>query len=128
MGAPKTEAGRRFVAVPPHILPCLTQHLAEHVGADAESPVLTGERGARVRPAALQSAWTSRGSTLADQTYTFLTCATLGNSLAATTGANLRELMVTMGHASPDAALRYLHATEDRDAVIAKMKSGAEAS
>jgi integrase len=42
-----------------------------------------------------------------------------GNTLAAATGASTKELMARMGHASPAAALRYQHATLERDAVIA---------
>ena len=40
--------------------------------------------------------------------------------MAAATGASLRELMYRMGHASPAAALRYQHATEQRDGGIAQ--------
>jgi integrase len=43
----------------------------------------------------------------------------VGNTLAASTGASLKELMTRMGHASPRAAL-YQHATRDRDKVIAQ--------
>ncbi|MGH3119299.1 MAG: tyrosine-type recombinase/integrase, partial [Gaiellales bacterium] len=43
-----------------------------------------------------------------------------GNTWAAATGASTRELMARMGHANQDAALRYQHATEDRDRVIAE--------
>jgi len=39
--------------------------------------------------------------------------------LAAATGASTKELMRRAGHASPAAALRYQHATEDRDKAIA---------
>lgn len=35
-----------------------------------------------------------------------------GNTLTATAGANPRELMARMGHASPRAALIYLHSTD----------------
>lgn len=42
-----------------------------------------------------------------------------GNTWAAATGASTRELMVRMGHATPDAALRYQHATQERDRAIA---------
>lgn len=42
-----------------------------------------------------------------------------GNTLAAATGASLRELMSRMGHASSRAALIYQHATADRDRAIA---------
>ena len=42
-----------------------------------------------------------------------------GNTLAAETGATLRELMDRMGHASTRAALIYLHAREQRGKTIA---------
>ena len=42
-----------------------------------------------------------------------------GNTLAAETGATLKELMARMGHASTRAAVIYLHAREVRDQEIA---------
>ena len=42
------------------------------------------------------------------------------NTLAAATGASTRELMHRMGHGSSAAALRYQHATRDRDRDIAE--------
>jgi integrase len=47
-----------------------------------------------------------------------------GNTWAATTGASTKELMARMGHASASAALRYQHATADRDRAIAHALSG----
>jgi integrase len=46
-----------------------------------------------------------------------------GATLAAATGASTKELMNRLGHASSDAALRYQHATEDRDRSIAEALS-----
>jgi len=42
-----------------------------------------------------------------------------GNLLVADAGANLRELMERMGHASSRAALIYLHSTNDRQRTLA---------
>jgi len=42
-----------------------------------------------------------------------------GLTWAAATGASVAELMRRGGHASPAAALRYQHATEDRDRALA---------
>ena len=39
--------------------------------------------------------------------------------MAAATGASTKELMHRLGHASPRAALRYQHATAERDEAIA---------
>lgn len=44
-------------------------------------------------------------------------------TMAATTGASTKELMRRGGHSTPAAALRYQHATEDRDKTIAKAMS-----
>jgi integrase len=42
-----------------------------------------------------------------------------GGTLAAATGASLKELMARLGHSSTRAALIYLPATRDRDQAIA---------
>lgn len=45
----------------------------------------------------------------------------VANTLAARVpGTTTKDLMARMGHASPDAALRYLHASPEADAAIAK--------
>jgi integrase len=55
--APKTNAGRRTLAVPPNVLSVLEDHLKTFVGAEPDAPVLVGEKGAAVSPAVLQTAW-----------------------------------------------------------------------
>ena len=42
-----------------------------------------------------------------------------GNQLTANAGANLKELMVRMGHDSERAALIYLHSSAERQRVLA---------
>ena len=42
-----------------------------------------------------------------------------GNTLAASSGSSLKDLMSRMGHDSPAAALIYQHATREADAAIA---------
>jgi integrase len=42
-----------------------------------------------------------------------------GATWAATAGATVRELMDRLGHTTPTMALRYQHATEERDRAIA---------
>jgi integrase len=43
----------------------------------------------------------------------------MGNMLTAEAGANLRELMDRMGHASTRAAMIYLHSTDERQRRLA---------
>jgi len=54
-----------------------------------------------------------------DPTVQFRDLRHLAGPTAASAGASLREIMSRMGHASSDAALRYLKASERRDAEIA---------
>ena len=42
-----------------------------------------------------------------------------GNAFTADAGANLRELMARMGHASTRAAMVYLHSTDERQRTLA---------
>jgi integrase len=42
-----------------------------------------------------------------------------GGTLAAATGASLKDLMARLGHSSTRAALIYQHASRDRDQAIA---------
>jgi hypothetical protein len=44
----------------------------------------------------------------------------VGGTLAAATGASLKELMARLGHSSTRAALIYQHASPDRDQAIAR--------
>jgi hypothetical protein len=43
--------------------------------------------------------------------------------MAASTGATIKDLMRRLGHASPAASYRYLHAVDGRDAEIASALS-----
>ena len=49
-----------------------------------------------------------------------------GNTLAAGSGANLRELMGRVGHASARAAMLYLHGSYERQQAIAESRKPAD--
>lgn len=121
---PKTDAGRRIVALPQVLVPELEAHLASFVGPATTDLVFTGERGAPLdrtnfrdrfwKPATVGAG--VPGLRVHDLRHTAAT-------LAATTGASTKELMARLGHASPRAALIYQHATRDRDVGIAEALS-----
>lgn len=117
---PKTAAGRRTVAIPPHVLPALTAHLETFTAAGPDALVFTGERGGPVRPHVLQKHWSRARLAVGRPDLHMHDLRHTGNTWAAATGASTRELMARMGHANQDAALRYQHATEARDRVIAE--------
>ena len=117
--APKSDAGRRTVAVPSHVLPALTDHLERFVGAELGALVLTGEKGGPLRPQVLATAWNAARAKVGRTDLRLHDLRHSGLTWSAATGATVAELMRRAGHASPAAALRYQHATEDRDRVLA---------
>src|SRR5690348_6325693 len=48
---PKTEAGKRDVTIPPHLMPAVKAHLAEHVAASREALVFPAAHGGHMSPA-----------------------------------------------------------------------------
>lgn len=116
---PKSEAGVRQVSIPPHVLEAVERHLEAHVAADPDSWVLTGEKGAALSPAALYSAWHEACAAIGRPGLRLHDLRHTGLTLAAAQGATVAELMYRAGHASPNAAMRYQHATKDRDRVLA---------
>ncbi len=119
LGEPKTAAGRRTVAIPRVMLEDLEKHLDRYTAVPVESLLFTGERGGPLRPHVLQSEWNSARRTVGVEHLHFHDLRHSGNTWAAATGASTAELMARMGHASAAAALRYQHATADRDRAIA---------
>lgn len=126
----RTDAGVRDVAIPPHLLPMVKQHLAKHTGSG---------RDALLFPAAADDDHHMAPSTLYKVYYPARTAAGrpdlrwhdlrhTGAVLAAQTGATLAELMGRLGHSTPGAAMRYQHAAADRDTEIAKRLSALAAS
>jgi integrase len=121
-GTPKSDAGRRRVAIPALLLPDLTAHFAEFVDDDPAAFVFLGELGGRLRRSNFRRAthWaTSVRAVGLPPDFHFHDLRHTGNQLAAEAGATTRELMHRMGHSTVRAAMRYQHATDRRDHNIA---------
>jgi integrase len=124
IGPPKSEAGRRTVTIPEAILDAVSAHLETYADPGPDGLIFRGPRGGVLREANfVNDVWRPATRNFGLEHLHFHDLRHTGNTLAAATGASLRELMVRMGHASPKAALRYQHATRDRDAAIAKALS-----
>ncbi|MFC4061189.1 tyrosine-type recombinase/integrase [Planomonospora corallina] len=116
-GPPKSRAGSRTVAIPSAIVPALRDHLAEFTGPEPESLVFAGARGARMRRSNFYRAskWVEIRKKIGCPELHFHDLRHTGNTIAAGSGASLRDLMERMGHDSVRAALIYRHrTTEDR--------------
>ncbi|MGI8751055.1 MAG: tyrosine-type recombinase/integrase, partial [Acidimicrobiales bacterium] len=117
---PKTAAGRRTVALPPHLFAELEAHLSTHAEPGVGGLVFPAPEGGPLRRGNFrQRRWVPACKAVGIESFRFHDLRHTGNTLAAATGASTRELMARMGHASPRAALIYQHATADRDAAIA---------
>jgi len=117
--SPKTVAGRRSLSVPEHVVGAIVQHLENYTLADADTLLFTTEAGAPLGVGALQREWSKVRRTIGRPELHLHDLRHTGLTLAAATGATTAELMRRAGHSSSDAALRYQHATLDRDRVLA---------
>jgi integrase len=115
---PKTRAGRRTVAFGKSIVDDVAGHLARNVGPERHALVFTGDQGGPLRPHVLGKAFRRARTSIGRDDLTLHDLRHTSNTLTAATGATLPELMHRMGHATPHSALRYLHATRDRDRVL----------
>ncbi len=117
---PKTDAGKRTVAIPPHVLPFLADHMTTWAGSDR---VFVGRDGRPMRGDAIRQAFTRARRKVGMPEFRFHDLRHTGQTLAASTGATTKDLMRRLGHASSAAANRYLHAVDGRDAEIASALS-----
>ena len=118
--APKSDAGRRSVALPSVVVEALQEHLAA-AGGDADAALFTGPAGGPLRRATFSRAWQS--AVVATGAPSDLRPHDLRHHAATLTarmpGITTKELMARIGHASPRAALIYQHATRERDRAVA---------
>ena len=118
---PKSTAGHRDVALPPHLIPALQHHLDLYTEAGREALLFpaTGDPSKHLAPASLYKSFYRARSIAARPDLRWHDLRHTGAVLAAHTGATLAELMNRLGHSTPTAALRYQHAINDRDTQIA---------
>lgn len=120
---PKSDAGTRDVAIPPHLIPAIEDHLAKHVGEHPNSLLFPGQHGRHMHPATLYGPFYRAREAANRPDLRFHDLRHSGAVLAAATGATLAELMARLGHSSPAAAMRYQHAAKGRDREIAALLS-----
>jgi integrase len=116
---PKSEAGKRDVAIPPHLMPAVKEHLREHVPAVRDALLFPAASGGHMAPSALYRVYAPARDKAGRPDLRFHDLRHTGATLAAATGATLAELMARLGHSTAGAALRYQHAAADRDKAIA---------
>jgi integrase len=124
LGPPKTEAGRRTLAVPSHIVPAIAWHLEHFVAPDPDAWLFAAQNDTPLLPRTLNRVWQKAREEVGRPDLHLHDLRHSGLTWAAASGASVAELMRRGGHASPVAAMRYQHATENRDRAIAEALAG----
>lgn len=120
---PKSEAGKRPVNIPPHLLPLVREHIANHAEPGRNGLLFPAANGGHLAPSTLYRVYYPAREAAGRPDLRFHDLRHTGATLAAATGATLAELMARLGHSTPGAAMRYQHAAQDRDKVIAEALS-----
>lgn len=137
VSTPKSAAGVRDVAIPPHLLPTIKAHLDEYAQPGPSGLLFPAASGGHLSQSTLNGKPARRriikGRIINESATGFCRAREAagrpdlrlhdlrhtGAVLAAQTGATLAELMARLGHSTPAAAMRYQHAARDRDKAIA---------
>jgi integrase len=116
VGTPKSDAGVRDVTIPPHLMPMVKAHRKEHAGIELVFPSPNGNH--LTSTMLYEHYWPAREAA-GRPDLRFHDLRHTGATLAAQSGATLRELMARLGHSTPAAAMIYQHAAAQRDREIA---------
>ena len=119
VGDTKSDAGKRDVAVPPHLAPMLVDHLERLAQPGREGLLFPAEGGGYLSSSSLYRYFHPARDAAGRPDLRWHDLRHTGAVLAASTGATLAELMARLGHSTPAAAMKYQHAAQARDVIIA---------
>lgn len=123
-GPLKSRAGYRSVGFPAFMADMLKAHLEQFTGDGDEAPLMLTQRRNPVNAFSLgQSLRRAREQVPGCEKITFHRLRHTGLTLYAREGATVQELMHRGGHSSVQIALRYQHATRERDDFLTRKLS-----
>ncbi len=126
VGPPKSDAGIRDVAIPPHVMPLIETHLDSVFVARSKDALLFPPQGGdgRLQPSTLYRHFYKARAKAQRDDLRWHDLRHTGAVLAAQTGmATLADLMARLGHSTVGAAMRYQHTAQGRDIKIAEAMS-----
>lgn len=115
---PKSDSSRR-VALPQDLVPDLEDHLAERVSPEPDALLFTSPEGHPLRRTKFRLRWLAATKAAGMTGLHLHDLRGSGATWAAQAGATTAELMHRLGHRTATVALRYQHATVERDRAIA---------
>jgi integrase len=108
------------VSFPENLVPELRSHLERFGQPGDRGLVFVGPMGAPLRRSNFRPTWNAACRRAGLPGLHFHDLRHVGGTLAAATGASMKELMARLGHSSTRVAMIYQHATRDRDQAIAR--------
>jgi len=120
VGPPKTDAGIRDVAIPPHLHDIVRDHLKDHVRPAQDGLLFRSDSGGHLYESVVYKRWNAARKVAGRPDLRFHDLRHTGATLAAQAGATTAELQARLGHTTSDAAMIYQHAAKGRDRQLAR--------
>jgi integrase len=117
---PKSEAGIRDVAIPPHLIPIIKDHLETYAAPGQEGLLFPASNGRQQWPSTITSYFKKAAEIAGRSDLRFHDLRHTGAVMAAQQGAALADLQARLGHSTANAALLYQHTAKGRDQLIAE--------
>jgi integrase len=123
VATPKTVAAVRDVHIPPHLIPRIKKHMTEYAQLGRDGLLFYAVKGHQLPHSSLRYHFGRAAEAAGRPDLTPHALRHTGAVLAAQTGATIAELMARLGHTTPHMAMRYQHASAERDLVLAEKLS-----
>lgn len=120
---PKSEAGIRDVAIPPHLIPVIKEHLETFATHGQEGLLFPAANGRQQWPSTITNYFKKAAEIAGRSDLRFHDLRHTGAVMAAQQGATLADLQARLGHSTANAALLYQHTAKGRDQMIAESLS-----
>jgi integrase len=115
---PKSEAGIRDVAIPPHLIPLVKDHLETHAAPGQEGLLFPSDIKRQQWPSTVTGYFKTAADVAGRSDLRFHDLRHTGAVMAAQQGATLADLQARLGHSTANAALLYQHTAKGRDQLI----------
>jgi Phage integrase family len=118
---PTKNGDPRRVHLPSGVVPALVDHLTRFVGAAEDAPLFVGATGERLRPSNFWVIWDAARKRAGLQWVRFHDLRHFAATMFASTGASTKEVMSRGGWKSVAMVVRYEHASDERDTLLAEV-------
>ena len=110
----------RKIYMPSSVMPALEEHLRRFVGPESDAALFLGATGLRLRPSNFWVIWETARRRAGLTWVRFHDLRHFAATMFASTGASTKEIMSRGGWKSVAMVVRYEHASEERDALLAQ--------